>query len=242
MAPKQLVGFQAGPFASPFAIQADLFSDIVAAQLPYEGLWIPVPWSKSATVELALQAGTFGSVSADIYATNQQAPLNTYKVTVGGSETDGDVVGLLFTNPLLPLGSKTVSITTSGGQSINSIAAALAAAIAADVDLAGLGFTASSAAAVITIQWPSVPGGLPPFNVSSPPFASTTLLSTALSGGATETLTIAAGTDGTNLTPSHLTALGLTALTPMPVQWVKGRIGTISGSGATLALRFAGAA
>lgn len=226
-----LSNYQPGPFLGPFSIQAMLADGIAA--VPYEGIWVPARFAKTASVELS---GSISTLSLDIYGTNQLNPLNTYTVTVGGSEHDGDTLNLIFTNPLLPAGTKTVSYVTSGGQSINSIATALAAAVAADPDLSGLGFLAKAASAVVTIQWPSVP------SAGAPSGSDTILATSVVGGGATETLTVAAGADGTNLTASHLTALGLTSITPMPVGWVKSRITTLTGGGANISAAFQGVA
>ena len=227
-----LVNYVAAPFASPFAIKALLADSIVAGNLPYEGLWVPLGFSKAATVELL---GSISTLSVDIWGTNQFFPLNTYTVTVGGSETDGDVLSLVFTNPLLPGNQQeTVSVTTSGGESLANIATALAAAVNADAALAPLGFKAAAASAVVTIQWPSSPGFSTTTDEESPPLGSATILTATKSGGATETLTIACGADGVNLTSSHLTALGLTNLTPMPVGWVKARVTTLTGTNAVV--------
>jgi hypothetical protein len=237
----QLVQYTAGPFAAPFAMQALLADTIVAANLPYEGLWTPVKFAKAASVELFGSQSTLG---LDIWATNRFDPVNTYTVTVGGSETDGDVLNLIFTNPLLPGGAETVSVTTAGGETTTAIAAALAAAVNADAALAPLGFKATSAAAVVTITWPSLPGfALPVAEEGSPPIASTTILTTSKSGGASESLTVAVGADGFKLNGSTLAALGLTNFTSsMPVAYIKARIGTLTGTNANISVALAAAA
>jgi hypothetical protein len=236
----QLVQYTAGPFASPFAIAALLADSIVAANLPYEGLWVPVKFAKAASIELS---GSISTLALDIWATNQFNPLNTYTVTVGGSETDGDMLNLIFTNPLLPNGSETVTLTTSGGESTTAIAAALAAGVNADQNLAVLGFRATSAAAVVTILWPSLPGFAINTEEGSPPVGSTTILTTSKSGGATETLTVAVGADGEKLNGTSITALGLTNYTSsMPVGYIKTRIGTLTGTGANITAALAAAA
>jgi hypothetical protein len=236
-----LVQYTAGPFAAPFSIQALLADSIVAADLPYEGLWVPVKFAKAASIELS---GSMATLGLDIWATNQLNPVNTYTVTVGGSETDGDTLNLIFANPLLPGGSETVSLTTSGGESTTAIAAALAAAVNADANLAVLGFRATSATTVVTIQWPSLPAGVTlTSEEGSPPIGSTTVLTTSKSGGATESLTVAVGADGFKLNGSTLAAFGLTNFTSsMPVAWMKTRIGTLTGTNANVSVGLAAAA
>lgn len=232
-----LIAYQAGPFSGPFAAVALLADSVIAAQLPYEGLWVPAMFAKSASVQVS---GNFTTLSGDVYASNAlNPPLNTYTATLGGSETNGDTLTLTFANPLLPGGSAAVPVTAAGGQTINSLATALAAGINANASLAALGFTAMAVGAVITIQWPSVPPGAGAGG-TYPSFAqSNTVISKNVSGAATETITIAGGTDGSNITASHLTALGVTALNPMPVRWVKARIGTLTSGAQTASIGLA---
>ncbi|HEV3022999.1 MAG TPA: hypothetical protein VGX76_11040 [Pirellulales bacterium] len=235
-----LVRYTPAPFAAPLCIQALLADAVVAANLPYEGLWVPVKYAKAASIEFY---GSISTLAMDIWATNQPDPLNTYTVTVGGSETDGDILNLIFTNPLLPGGSETVSLTTSGGESTTGIATGLAAAVNADANLAALGFRATSAGAVVTITWPSAPGSQVTTEIGSPPVASTTILTTSKSGGATETLTTAVGADGQKLNGSSIAALALTNFTSsMPVAWIKARIGTLTGTGANITAALTAAA
>lgn len=237
-----LANYRSGPFGGPFSIQSWLARDLAAGDLPYEGIWVPAGWARAATVELT-GTGTLSSIQADVWGTNQLDPLNTYTCTVGGSETDGDTVGIVFNNPLLPGGTKTKSIVTSGSMSLAAIAAALAAAINADTDLAGIGLRASAPAAVITLQWPSLAQSLGNSNSQgSPPVANILSLGKNLPGSPSETLTFGLGSDGTNLTPSHLAAVGLTALTPAPVGYVKARWTTLTGAGALCSLAYQGVA
>lgn len=232
-----LVNYRSAPFGSPFSAQAMLADSVTAANLPYEGLWVPASFLETMTVELS---GSISTLSLDIWGTNQLNPVNTYTVTLGGSETDGDTLTLTFSNPLLPGGSEAVAVTTSGGESLGSIATALAAGINTDANLAPLGFRAAAASDVVTITWPSLPGVAPSTFNSSPPYASPTILTATKSSGASETLTIGNGADGTNLTSSHLTALGLSAITPMPVGWVKARITTLTGTNAIISAAMQG--
>lgn len=237
-----LAVYESGPFGGPFAISSILADGLVTADLPYEGVWVPVKWAEEATVELST-TGSPGTIQVDIWGTNQQNPTNTYTVTVGGSVSPGDVLNLTFASRNLPSAGIEVSYTADSSDTTSTIATALAAAINANTMLQGLGIIAKAAAAVVTVNWPSVAPNLAPTagnTPSSPPAPQNTLYITpSKSSGASETLTLACGADGTNLTPSHLSAAGLTALTPMPVRFVKARVTELSGSG-TLSLALAG--
>src|SRR5690242_8859492 len=108
-----IVQYQAAPFAAPLGVSAMLADSIVAANLPYEGLWVPALFAKQGTLQVF---GNFTTLSADVYGSNARDwPLNTYTATIAGTETDGDTLTLTFTNPLLPAGSAAVPYTTSGG-------------------------------------------------------------------------------------------------------------------------------
>lgn len=98
--------------------------------------------------------------------------------TIGGTETDGDTVGITFTNTGVAGLPVTVNHVTSGGESVSSIATALKTAINANSTLNAAGIKATNIGAVITIQQPGALGN-------------STVLSANLSGGATETITFA---------------------------------------------------
>jgi hypothetical protein len=236
-----LIGFDPAPFNGPYGLRSQLLASATAA--PFEGLWTPIAGAKVGSIEVN---GTESTIEVDIYATNNPSasPSNTYTVTVGGSATQNDVVGLTFTNPLLPNGSESVSYTVGATPSLTTVAAGLVAAILADTKLQALGFGASNLAGVITITWPSVSpqsiaGGDPYATPSTPVMGSTTAISTTLSGGATETLTATAGTDGFLLT--KITALGFTLLT-MPARFIKARLVTLTGSSPSVNAFYNGAA
>lgn len=216
--------FRQAPYNGPFDIAAQLLRNITAA--PVEGLWVDSAFAKVQSIETAGNASAF---NIDLYGSNAPAmPLNQYTATVGGSATSTDVLNLAFANGNLPLGTKTVSYTVRGGDTLNSIAAALAAAINADTDLGPLGITAAAASAVVTVSYPSVPPNAVPPTPSIPPPSNATALTSSLSGGATETLTIAAGTNGTKLV-SLSAPLGFTQLGLLP-RWVTARLTSMTGT------------
>jgi YD repeat-containing protein len=107
------------------------------------------------------------------------------KATIGGTVTAGDVTSLTVYSAGLTGGSKTVSYTAAGGNTLTSIATGLRNAINADTSLAAIGVTATSSAAVVTIA------------------TAGTTYTTSTSGGATVTLT-----QGTNANGNSTVAVG----------------------------------
>lgn len=78
----------------------------------------------------------------------------TEVITLGGSATPGDQILLTLNNPSLAKLSETVSYTVRAGDTLNSIAAALAALINGDDILNDAQITASVLGAVVTVQSP----------------------------------------------------------------------------------------
>jgi hypothetical protein len=226
-----LVDYQAAPFNGPASLYASLLSGIAAA--PFEGLWVPAAFAKSLAVVLG---GTFSAISCEIWASSaSDMPANQVTATIGGAVTATDTVGITFTSPLIP-GGKTVSHAVVGGDSTTTIAAGVAAAINADATLSSLGIGAASANAVVTVSWPSYapnPVAYPPGTGTGEPVANLMSFAGALSGGATETVTIGNGTNG--FKAETLTAVGLTQISG-PVRWIKARLATMTGSSAVVDL------
>lgn len=216
-----LYAAEEAPFNGPQSLFAPLLAGVIVA--PFEGLWTPTNFLKAASVDINGPAGSF---STTILGSNSQVwPMNTYTVTVGGTITNLDVATLTFTAALLATGTEPVHYNIVTADTTTTIAAGLAAAINADTKLAALGITATSAAAVITVNWPSAGPVSQPGQLSSPsqpPFANSLSIAGTVTGGATETLTVAVGSDGDTL--ETVTAVGLTALTLWPARWVKARV------------------
>ena len=231
----QSLNFSPASFNGPFSESAIVVSALLGS-VPTEGLWSFVGWSKVGSIELA---GSMATLSCQLYGSNQpDAPANTYTVTLAGSGyASSDTVSLVFGNQNLSAGSLTITYTLGSGESATTVATKLAALIGSS-KLAALGFQASSLAGVITITYPSGAatgaGGSP----SSPLPSNFTTVTGSASGS--ETVTVAAGTNGSVL-GSAITALGLTAVTPLP-RWVIGRITTLTGTGAAVTATFHGAA
>ena len=71
---------------------------------------------------------------------------------LGGSKTTGDVVSIVVFDAGLSGGKKTISYTTLSGDTLTSIASALASAITADSNLSALGISATSSSTVVSIE------------------------------------------------------------------------------------------
>lgn len=239
---RPIIDYASAPFNGPFALSSIMLDGVTAAL--FEGVWIPVSFAKSGSFEFLL-GGTGPSGTVQIWGTNQPNPVNTYTVTIGGSETDGDTLTLTFKAPGMP--AQAINVTTAGGEGLPAIATAFATAINANATLGGqgLGVSAVAVGAVITINWPSISPNQPisgPTQPGSPPPQNVLSLAASKSGGASETLTIALGTDGTEL--ASLTANGISSppTIPFPIGFVKARLTALAGTNPTATLNFNGAA
>jgi RHS repeat-associated protein len=96
-----------------------------------------------------------------------------WQVTVSGTVTSTDILTITAHDTSLPGGSKAVSYTVTGGDTLALIAAGLANAINADSDFASVGIVAYSTGAIISI---------------STAVGNTTSFTCSTSGGATEIL------------------------------------------------------
>ena len=100
--------------------------------------------------------------------------------TVGGTITVSDVVTVTVHDSGLGGGQKSKNYTVQTGDSLSDVAAGLAAAINGDSEITDLGITAKALGEVISLS--TAPGNATTFTGST-------------SGGATETITLAAGLD-----------------------------------------------
>ena len=238
LAPVDLVNWEPPPFVG-FATQALLFAATLS-NTPAEGVWIPVQFVKSLSLDIA---GSMSTLSVVLIGSNAfEDPGNVSTVTVGGTVTTSDVSSITIQNASLPGATQTVSHTSAGGDTTATIAAALAAAINANTNLAALAITAAVLSSVITISYPSAapPSGANPSTPSAPPVQNFTIFTGAVTGSATETLTIANASVG-NTIGSAITALGLTSITPLPRR-IKAQVNTLTGTGASVTGRLAGPA
>ena len=105
----------------------------------------------------------------------------TSSATIGGTITAGNVLTITVLDAGLPGGQQPINYTVLSTDTTTTIATALKNAINANTNLQGIGVSATSAAAVITLKSTSV-------NVTS--------YSKSTSGGATETITLGANTFG----------------------------------------------
>jgi hypothetical protein len=230
--------FESAPFNGPFSLSSLLLDSVTAAG--YEGVWVPTKFLKYATVEVE---GSFSSLSISLYGTNLDSvgAVNQNVLTIGGSVTASDVITLTFANANLAGGTEAVAYTAHGGDTTTTIATALAAAINADANLKALGFAATSNAAVVTVTFPSIPQSGELLSPSSPGSSNATRITSSVSGSATETIAITAGSNGT-LLGSAITAAGLTSLANyLSLRYIKARLTTLTGSNASVSAALQGA-
>lgn len=202
---------------TPISISA-ILADAVQST-PYEGVWVPWSLASSGSVELS---GSMSTVSAQLYGTNLISPLNALVVTIGGSATNGDVVSLNFNTPLGVVTATTPIVTS---ETVTQMAAALAAFINASTAFAALGMSASSVAGALTVTWPvRFPG-----NNQVAPVVQVT---SSVTGGASETVAVAVGTTG-SVMGAAFTTLGLSQISAQ-ARWLKMRISTLTGGGASV--------
>ena len=123
-------------------------------------------------------------------------PNGVETAAVGGSATAGDTVSITVYDAGLSGGSKTETYTVLSGDSPQSIASGLASVINGDSSLSSIGISATAVSAVINITSASI---------------NSTTYSKTLSGGATETLTLAYSTGNTQSTYNNLNELTATS-------------------------------
>jgi hypothetical protein len=102
---------------------------------------------------------------------------STQSIAIGGTKTTGDVITV--TDAGLSGGQEVVNYTVLSSDTVSSIASGIAAAINSDVNLQGIGVSATSAGTVVNIKSTSV---------------NATTYSESTSAGATETITLGTGT------------------------------------------------
>lgn len=113
---------------------------------------------------------------------------------ISGSVSAGDTLTLTVKNEALSGGQKSINYVVQSGNSLNDIAAQLAAAICADTDMQTIGVNASSTLSIISLK-----------SVS----ASVTSFSQSTSGGSTETITLGVSRNAVqNLTISGTVTTG----------------------------------
>jgi len=216
-------------FNGPASSVARLVDGIAAA--PYEGLWTPTQAAKVASVELA---GTFSAISVQLYGTNAaDFPQNTQTITVSGSVAQNDSITTTFANPNLPGGSEAVQVTVGATPTVSTVAAQIAAAINADNALAAIGLTATAAAGVVTVSYPSQTpsqAAAGPAEFLAQPANETQITTTVNTGS--ETVAVALGADGQTI-GSAITAAGITAVATMS-RYIKARLTSLTGTIASM--------
>lgn len=228
---RPLFNVTSAPFNGPFGLNAILMAGVIAA--PYEGLWVPVNALSSMSVEV--QAPNASGLGVQLFGTNDptQINVNEYTITIGGTITSTDVVELTFTGSNLS-SSVVISHTVAGGDSTAIIAAALAASINANPSLngMGLGIVATAAGSVITLLWPSANQNTYSPSPSQPAMSNDLTIVGAVTGGATETVTVATGTEGTAIGAS-ITGAGFSVII-QSMALIKARLTSLTGAGASV--------
>ncbi len=138
----------------------------------------------NATLEGWAVRVTDGTDTAASVAISGAATAIPATATVGGTITAGDVCSLTVTSSGFTGSPQTVSYTVKAGDTIQIIAAALAAAVNNNAALNAASIYAGVAGAIVTIYWPS---GLTP----------TPVVTRNVTGSATETITIGTGSAST---------------------------------------------
>jgi YD repeat-containing protein len=114
-----------------------------------------------------------GATETIVLTINVNGPMTA---TIGGTVTSADILNIIVSDQGLSGGKETVSYRVNVGDTLNSIAAGLAAATNADTKLQAIGVTASASSAVVTITSNSI---------------NATTYSQSTSMGATETIVLA---------------------------------------------------
>lgn len=231
------IQYEALPYNGPQAAQLDYANGVTAPV--FQGPWLKTAGLKSLSLEFA---GSISTLSATLRGTNSlEPPANAYTVTVGGSATAADVLTLTFKGNLLITAGIAVSYTVVGGDTLTIMAAGLAAAINANATLKDLGIIATSAIAVVTINWPSVrPATAGETTSSQTPRALNSIsVTSSLSAGPSETLTVAVASGGTTV----LTTTQLGFLNPAEIpRYTSLTIDTLTGGGAVVSCLASGTA
>lgn len=120
--------------------------------------------------------GTIGTNTTNKPIKLSQTAATPIKAVIGGSKTTGDVLTLTFTDASLTGGSQAVAYTVQSADTLSTITNALAAAVNANANLQKLGVTAAATGTNMVMVSQS---------------ANLTAYSKSLSGGATETISLA---------------------------------------------------
>lgn len=127
---------------------------------------------------MTLSSSVTGSATETVVLGQGSTPITNASndITLGGTETDGDIVSLTFTNAGVAGFPVTVTHTAAASESINSIATAMRAAVNANTTLIAAGLVATGGTNHVTIGQPGT-------------IANSTVITGSVSGAATETIT-----------------------------------------------------
>jgi RHS repeat-associated protein len=130
---------------------------------------------QSNSINATTLRATTSATATELIALN--IPVNgTQTAVIGGTKTTGDVLTVTTFDSGLAGGSQGVNYTVLAGDNLTTIAAGLATAINGNANLTAIGVTATSSSTVLNIKSAS---------------ANSTTYTKSLSGGATETITLA---------------------------------------------------
>ncbi|HUA76554.1 MAG TPA: hypothetical protein VMA86_02715 [Acetobacteraceae bacterium] len=215
-----------------------------AVAAPAQGPWLPCGIFKSGSVEIEGSATTIAA--AVRLANTLSCPLNGYTVQIGGTVTVGDVVSVTVTSSVA--GSVTASHTVASGDTLNGIAASLAATLQANAALAAAGFIVNEGSAIVTMEFPSLApgqewqgGGMALDTFATAPPINSVSIAANVSGAATETATLGVVSNGTTMLTLSNSAPH-SVLAGLPARWVQGVVTTLTGAGGGINVNFAGVA
>lgn len=146
----------------------------------------PVLYSKQSPAENPTFYKYSGQVAQDFLGSSNR-PMQVYQsignqlvlATIGGAKTSGDTLNITVYDSALPGGNQSINYVVQSGDNLNSITAGLASAMNSNSNLKNLGVRATSSLTTIGLTSMS---------------ANSTIYTKSTSGGATETLTLSAGT------------------------------------------------
>lgn len=107
--------------------------------------------SANPTVYSASSVGSFGD--SKVYIDLNICPNGTETLGISGTKTTGDIITLVVQDAGLPLTfTRTINYTTLSGDSLTSIATAMANAISVDAELVKIGVSATASGTVVNIN------------------------------------------------------------------------------------------
>ncbi|MBP9092306.1 hypothetical protein KBI23_14855 [bacterium] len=170
------------------ALTADTNLQGVGISATSEGQVVTV---QSNSINLTTLRETTSATATEQIALNMPAN-GVQTASIGGTKTTSDTLTVTTFDAGLPGGSQAIVYTVLAGDNLSSIATGLATAINANANLAAIGVTASASSTVLNIKSTSI---------------NNTTYAKSLSGGATETITLAPATSVSQYSYNNLNEL-----------------------------------